>query len=198
MPVPPRLTEEDYKIAAALLACEVAAIKAVAEVESRGDGFLQDGRPRILFEGHIFHKYTNGQFAQSNPTLCYPKFTKQFYCTGTAEQRGQGELKRFDTASALDPSAAKKSCSIGKFQVMGFNFKICGFNSVDEFWDALSRDEGEQLKAFCKFVQGNRLDRHLRTHDWTSFAFRYNGESYKANKYDTKMAESYSKYAQLG
>jgi two-component sensor histidine kinase len=50
------LTEEDYKRAARRLGCSVAAIKAVAEVEAPGSGFLPDGRPKILFERHIFRR----------------------------------------------------------------------------------------------------------------------------------------------
>ena len=43
------LNEDDYKEAAELLRCDIPAIKAVAEVESSGAGFLCDGRPKILF-----------------------------------------------------------------------------------------------------------------------------------------------------
>ncbi|WP_262919099.1 N-acetylmuramidase family protein [Niabella hibiscisoli] len=50
----PILTEKDFQDAARQLNCEVAAIKAVAEVESKGDGFLPTGEPKILFERHIF------------------------------------------------------------------------------------------------------------------------------------------------
>ena len=33
---------------------EPAAIKAVVVVESGGNGFISDGKPKLLFEGHIF------------------------------------------------------------------------------------------------------------------------------------------------
>ena len=50
-----RLTESDFKHAAELLGVEVAAIKAVLEVETGNKGgFLAVGKPTILFEGHIF------------------------------------------------------------------------------------------------------------------------------------------------
>jgi hypothetical protein len=39
-----KLNENDFQAAATLLSCDVPAIKAVAEVESSGDGFLSDGR----------------------------------------------------------------------------------------------------------------------------------------------------------
>jgi uncharacterized membrane protein YgcG len=45
------------------------------------------------------------------------------------------------------------------------------------------------------FVIGNGLAKFLRDKDWTSFARRYNGPGFKANKYDTKMAAAYKRFA---
>ena len=50
------LSESDLKVFAQKFQVELAAVKAVNEIESSGKGFLLDGRPRILFEGHIFWK----------------------------------------------------------------------------------------------------------------------------------------------
>jgi N-acetylmuramidase len=191
------LTEQDYAAAARSLGCEVAAIEAVAEVETCGAGFLQDGRLRILFEGHIFHQFTGGRFAPDHPTICHPHATHDFYCKGDLETRGAGELKRLEQAMALDPTAARKSCSIGRFQVMGFNYEVCGYESVDQFWDALSRSEADHLNAFCAFVKRNRLDRYLRARNWEEFARRYNGPGYKQNKYDARLAAAYGRFAAM-
>ncbi len=195
MPGPERLTEKDYQKAAKLVGCEVAAIKAVAEVESSGAGFLSDGRPRLLFEGHQFYKYTKGAHKDVRPDLCHPKWTRANYAKGSAEARGAGELRRFEEASQLDRGAALMSCSVGKFQIMGFNFALCGYKSVEEFWEALARSEGDQLEAFCCYVKSVGLDKELRAHNWAEFARRYNGPEYKKNKYDEKLAQAYAKYA---
>lgn len=190
------LTESDFQAAAQILNCDVAAIKAVAEVESSGHGFLSDGRVKILFEGHQFYKRTNGAYAQSYPTICYKKWTKQFYTTGpTPDVCGAGELKRLETAIALNRRAALMSASYGKFQIMGFNHQVCGFNDVEKFYEAMQVSEGEQLKAFSKFVIGNGLDKALRKHDWVTFARGYNGEEYWKNKYDKKLAKAHAKYS---
>ncbi len=58
----PTLTDQDFQDAANMLGCNVAAIKAVSEVESRQKGFYDNGEPVILFERHIFSKYTNHMF----------------------------------------------------------------------------------------------------------------------------------------
>ena len=65
----PKLQEKDFQKAAKALNCDVAAIKAVAEVESKQDGFLPTDEPIILFERHIFSKLTKGIFDTSNPNI---------------------------------------------------------------------------------------------------------------------------------
>jgi hypothetical protein len=77
---------------------------------------------------------------------------------------------------------------------MGFNFALCGFKSVEEFWAALGRSEGEQLNAFCSYVKSVGIDDELRNHDWAEFARRYNGPEYKKNQYDTKLANAYARF----
>ena len=52
-----KLTNEMIKDLAIRLGLEPALLKAVQLVEAAGrDGFLADGRPQILFEGHIMYK----------------------------------------------------------------------------------------------------------------------------------------------
>ena len=56
------LSEADYSASAKVLGVEAASIKAVAEVETAGSAFDDSGRPRILFERHIFHALTAGKY----------------------------------------------------------------------------------------------------------------------------------------
>ena len=194
--MPQKLTDNDYTAAARLLKCNVAAIKTVAEVESRGDGFLSDGRVKVLFEGHHFYKYTKGAYAASHPSICFSKWTKEFYAKGaTAYIRGAGEFARLEMAMALNRTAALLSASFGKFQIMGFNFAICGFVTVEDFFTAMQRSEGEHLNAFCNYIKGNCLDDELRSQQWDKFACRYNGPEYKKNRYDASLAAAYLKYS---
>lgn len=62
----PALTSQYVLDAAAILNCSVAAIKAVAEVESNGDGFLSTGEPKILFGRYIFSSRNNRIFDRTN------------------------------------------------------------------------------------------------------------------------------------
>ncbi|WP_199898379.1 N-acetylmuramidase domain-containing protein [Methylobacillus glycogenes] len=53
---PKYLTMAEITAGAKLLGVEVEAILAINEVESRGVGFLPDGRPVILYERHIMYR----------------------------------------------------------------------------------------------------------------------------------------------
>lgn len=184
------MKDADFQAAADLLGCEVAAIRAVAEVESGRGGFNPDGSPVTLFEGHIFHRHTGGRFDDSHPDLSYPKWTKTYYGKGWKEE--QDRLRR---AIELDHEAALKSASWGRFQIMGFNHRACGFDTVQAFVEAMRTGEREQLLAFCAFLQAEGIDKALREKDWTTFARRYNGPGYAENQYHTKIAAAYAKHA---
>ena len=68
-------------------------------------------------------------------------------------------------------------------------------DDVEDFVAAMVESEDRHLEAFVGFVESNRLDRYLRTHNWARFARGYNGSQYRKNAYDTKMARAYEKYA---
>ncbi|WP_312076495.1 N-acetylmuramidase family protein [Chryseobacterium sp.] len=181
-----KLQEQDFINAAKTLNCEVAVIKAVAEVESKQDGFLPTDEPIILFERHIFSKLTKGIFDHSNPNIS--NRTPGGY--GAVAQ----QHKRLQSAVALDRNAALMSASWGKFQIMGFNFTLAGFNSLQQFVTAMYSSEAEHLEAFVEYVKNTFLDDELRSKNWAEFARKYNGPDYKKNKYDTKLAAAYKKY----
>jgi hypothetical protein len=184
------LTEQDYQRSADRLDCEVAAIKAVDEVEASGQGFLPSGEPKILFEAHIFDRLTNGRFRKSHPTLSSAKWDRKLY--GPA---GQHQHKRLAQAVALDRESALQSASYGRFQVMGFNWKLCGYRSLQHFINAMYRSEGDHLDAFVGYVKARGLADELQRKDWAGFALGYNGPGYKENRYDTKLAAAYRKHA---
>lgn len=66
------LPEDAYAKAAAQLGCDVAAIRAVAETEVKGEAWDFMGRPRMLFERHKFHKHTGGAYDKAHPDISSP------------------------------------------------------------------------------------------------------------------------------
>ena len=191
------LTEEAIREAANNLGVDVACVKAVAEVESLGNGFNSTGMVKILFERHKFYKFIAqkygvpkaNQLAAMHPDICSPKAGG--YTSSTAT-----EHKRLDKAIAIDRESAMKSASWGRFQVMGFNHAAAGFSNVEDFCVAMWKSEDEHLRAFVNFIKANpNMHQHLKNRNWAGFANAYNGPAYAQNKYDTKLAAAYRKYS---
>ena len=184
----PTLSESDYLDIANQLGCKVAAVKAVADVESSGDAFFSNGKPKILYEAHIFSHLTNHKYDQSNPSVSSRTWNRSLY------NGGSQEYARLEIAMTLDSSEALKSTSWGRFQIMGFNYSESGFTSVEAFVKAMFSSERKQLDAFVSFVKNKGLEKYLITLDWASFAKGYNGSQYEQNKYDVKLQKAFEKY----
>lgn len=181
------LSQEDYKRAADELGVEVAVIKAVASVESNGEPFLPDGRTPLLFEAHLFSRFTKGKFDHTHPHISSPKWNRKLYIGGPRE------WDRLEEAIGLDRVAALMSASYGAFQICGFNFAACGFKSVEEFVEAMKTEAG-QLAAFVAFIKSRDLDDELQRKDWAGFARGYNGPQYRLNAYHTRLARVYEQF----
>lgn len=183
------LTEADFARAATALDCEAAAIKAVTEVESGPSGFFPSGRPKILFEAHVFSGQTGHRYDSSHSDISSLKWNRSLY------RGGEAEYERLLKGMALDRAAALKSASWGRFQIMGFNHVAAGFRSIELFVQAMYQSEGRQIDAFVSFLQNSHLAAALRNKQWADFARGYNGQGYAANQYDTKLKQAYEKYA---
>lgn len=197
---PQRLQHEDYEDAAAALGVDKATIMAVCDVETSGSGFLPSGRPKILFEGHVFWSELQKinlnprEFVAGSEDILYQKWTRDHYLGGG------GEYTRLKRAMEIHEAAALKSASWGLFQIMGFNHAVCGFETVHAFVSAMYESERRHLLAFCGFVlltacNGKPLIQYLREKDWSGFARGYNGPGYKANQYDVKLASAYRNHS---
>lgn len=182
-----KLTEADVADAAKALGVNPAKIWTVWDVEASANPFI-DGRPTILFEPHIFSRLTGHKYDGSNPDISSRSWNKKLY-PGSQSGRWNQVLK----ATALDVDAGLSAASYGGFQILGANFKTCGYDSPWKFVYSQSRNERNQLLAFVGFVAGNGLKGVLQKGDWAAFAKGYNGTAYKANKYDERLASAYAK-----
>lgn len=192
-----KLTPEDFQWAAKELGCEVAAILAVDRVESRGAGFIPGTtEPTILFERHVFHRLTNGVFSTPDNVNISNKVPGGY-------KGGIAEHSRLQAAVALGKGREKsyadwvrvqalKSCSWGRFQIMGFNHELAGYSDLQDFINAMYKDERKQLEAFVAFIKNTGLVRYLNSKDWAGFALRYNGKEYARNQYDVKLRDAYN------
>lgn len=183
------ITDADYQAAATSLGVEVEVILAVSQVETMGDAFEERGRPRILFERHFFHRFTDGEYDDEYPVISNAK--------GGEYGRFSVQYDKLEQAYGLDPEAALKSASWGRFQIMGANHRAAGFATVTQFVIALTQSEAAHLTAFVSFVKSNAsMLEALRKKDWAGFAKRYNGPGYAKRGYDKHLEKAYNKLMQ--
>lgn len=163
------ITEEANRLGVPISTCA-----AVLIVETSGSSFGKNGKPIIRFERKIFNKYCPNDLSWKD---------------GNQEQ----QYKNLETAIGLNRDAAYMSISVGIAQIMGFNHSVVGFDTAEEMYDNFSESTENQILGFFKFIEkykGGKLIGYMKTGDFSSFAYSYNGPGYAANKYDTKMADA--------
>lgn len=191
----PKIDDWDYNMFSKLLGIEAAALKAVQEVETGGKGgFLANGKPQILFEGHVFWKELVN--LGINPEKYGSAWSNVLYKTWdrTKYKGGTGEWDRLELAKKINERAAYKSASWGMYQIMGNNYAKCGCKSVEDFARIMSKDSFSQFILGVEFLKNTGMVKYLKAKDWASFARVYNGSGYKQNKYDEKLEKAYNKY----
>jgi hypothetical protein len=175
---------------------DAAYIWTVVEVETagvtQGFGFRLDRRPQILFERHMFRKYTNGRFDSEAPDVSGPAGGYGLL----SEQYAKLEKALSLCAMAkLGAEPALQSASWGMGQIMGFNCGVGGYKSCVRMVQAMVRSEDHQLACMAGFLKANGLAEKLVRREWSSFARMYNGPSYWQNRYDVKLAEQFERFA---
>lgn len=189
------ITDLKFQQEAERLNIEIASIKAVAEIESSGSGFLQTGEPKILFEPHVFWRelvkrgVDPTQYITGNEDILYQVWGSKPYGK-VSEQHA-----RLQRAAVINREAALCSASWGKFQILGLHWSSCGCPSLQVFINKLYKDEDSHLELFSDFVISSGLTDELRNHKWKEFARQYNGPGYARNNYDTRLQQAYEKYS---
>lgn len=186
------LTNEQIKEIAKQYGLAFAHIKAIVEVESSGSGFV-NGLPKILYEPHIMYRRLGNtevrkKLMKEHPSLCYERWGTYKYGK-TSEQHS-----KLSIASQYDRDTALESCSWGLGQVMGYHWKLLGYESLQAFVNAMYKDEASQLDCMMRFIKANNLIPYLKSGNWARFARAYNGAGYAKNQYDIKLQRAYNKY----
>lgn len=194
--IPGRLTDDDIREVAAELGLEVAAVRAVIEVEAgaKQEGFWADGKPIINFDLSMFRRYA----ARNKVDLSRYRSSHSvvFARPNRVRYGGQqpAQQARLDAARTIDDTTAIQGTFWGMFQIGGFNWKICGTSSLEEFVRMMSRSERDQLELFAVFLRETGMLPLLQAKKWSAFARRYNGASYARRGYHTRLARAYAKH----
>lgn len=185
------LTETDFEEVAAELGVEVAAIKAVVEIEAgrTHEGFAAPGKPLINFDLSMFRRFATRRGVNLS------KYSKSHSVVFASSRGSQSRAhRRLEAAKSINPHAAVEGTFWGMFQIGGFNWKKCGAESIDDFVCRMSRSERDQLEMFASFITSTGLVKHLKTKNWAAFARGYNGPGYTKRSYHTRMAQAYARH----
>ena len=193
------LTEQDYEEVARELGVETAAIKAVVDIEAgkQHQGFSAPGKPLINFDLSMFRQQARRNGVNLSP---YTRSHSVVFSRPDSRRYGSqqnAQHERLKAAMTIDRKSAVQGTFWGMFQIGGFNWKLCGCNSIDEFVKKMSRSERDQLELFAAFIKSIGLDSALREKNWAKFARRYNGASYASRGYHTRMANAYARHKKL-
>lgn len=165
------------------LGCSAKQIVAVAMVESGGAGFDTAGRPKILFERHLFHRLTQGRWS--------PASFSQAQGGGYKES----SWEKLGAACGHDPDAAFSSASWGKFQVLGMHWAKLGYPSPYALAWTTAQSEGDHYELLIRYIETFGLKpaiRQLSANPETcrDFAKLYNGPGYRTFQYHIKLARA--------
>lgn len=151
---------------------------AILMKESNQSGFNKNGLIKTRFEKHIYIGFKNV---------------------------ANGTKKRHPSLPGLDPIWIKShsetqleflSTSFGIAQIMGYWYKLLGYETINEMIDAWVDSEEIQIRDFCLFCvrynDGNFL-KALKLLNFQSIAMQYNGRGYAQNNYDKDLHTYFQK-----
>lgn len=194
------ISEIKYKIVSTQLGIDICLLKAVANTESAGNGFLSDGQVKVLWEPHVWWR-TLKKYGLDPKVLIKkdPSLKKILYEKWGTLPYGKisEQHTKLQKAVEVHRESALEAASYGMFQTLGENWKWLGYSSIQEFVNTVMKDEDSQLDVFCRFIIRKDLVKYLQKVNIESFCYGYNGASYKKNKYDSKIKNFYLKCKQL-
>lgn len=167
-------------------------LHAVLDVETRGGGFDSKGRPKMLFEPHIFYRELTDLRQRDRAVrqqLAYQKWGTRKY--------PRDSYPRLLAAIDINRNAAFRSASWGLGQIMGFNCTLAGYVTAEQMAVHFMEDEEHHLEAIVKFIENSGLDDELRGHDWRGFARGYNGPGYAKHGYHIKLASAFRQWSSI-
>ena len=199
----PRLDPSDLPRIGSMIGVGEDIVRGVMETEAAGKSVDKNGRIKALYEPHVAYRASRGAVRQKLVAagLAYPKWKKGYPADS---------YPRIKAAMKIDETVALLATSWGFPQVLGENFAIAGYDSVQEMVLDFLGDEDNQLEGMVRFIQGAHLDDELRVlekkiakgqmltpDDARPFVRGYNGPGYEKNDYHTIFAKNVNKWVKV-
>lgn len=185
---------------------------AVLCVESSGKGFEPSNQNRMIirFENHLFWKY----WGKKNSEIFhkYLQYGKRedgklkvwlgHLWRESVEEEWQPfhgsqskEWQVLEFVRSLDDKAALLSISMGAPQIMGFNHRKIGYETVQKMFKKFSQDIRYQISGLFDFFD-DKMIKALQKRDFVTFAGYYNGPGQKY-KYGEWIQNYYDAFQEL-
>lgn len=172
----------------------MASIRTITEVESRGDGFMANGHPVILFERHVMYRQLRDKFGKARADELAKLHPDVVNSSPGGYGKESEQPKRLEKAASVDRECALNSASWGLFQIMGYHWRDLGYATQQTFINAMYKNEAGQLHAFCRFIKVNPgIHQALKNRNWERFAALYNGPAHAKHNYAGRMAAAYAR-----
>lgn len=194
------VTKAHFELLATELNVEKEVLRAIAVAETGDQPPFREyeyGKRHalILYERHYMRRLLLaggmssaevGDLARNEPEIVHT-YQKDYKYGALDEQ-----FTRLRRAREIDRSAAIKSCSWGKFQVMGEYYKHL-YGSAEELEEAQNYCALQHLQYYKVFlVREKNLIKPMQDRSWTLIAQRYNGMGQMG--YDVKIRRAYESF----
>lgn len=177
-------------------------LHAFMDVEASASGFDRQGRPKMLFEPHIFFRLLGKgpkRDAAVKAGLAYAKWGAKPY--------PRDSYPRLIQAMAIDEVAALKSASWGLSQILGQWHADCGYPTARAMVEAFMADEEAHLEATVRLLTAWKVDDDLRrlaalkrpttAEDCAAIAKVWNGEAYAKHDYHGRLAKAHNRWRKI-
>ena len=191
----PQETTEAIARVAREFSLEAAALAAIVEIETGGRAFVAvNGRtePPIRFEGHYFDRRLSPDKRARARALGLSS-PAAGVVPNPASQAARWQL--LVRAAAIDAGAAFESTSWGLGQVMGAHWAWLGYAGVDALVAEARSGAAGQARLMARYIAKAGLAEALTRRDWPAVARGYNGPGYRANRYDTRLAQAFARHS---
>lgn len=178
-------------------------IHGVLDVEAAGKSTDSNGRIKALYEPHVAYRNSKGAVRDRlvKAGLAYPEWKRNY---------PRDSYPRIKKAMEIDETVALLATSWGFPQILGENYALAGYDTVQDMVLDMLKGEDRQLSAMVNFIKGVGLDDELRViqekldrgqritpDDARPFVRGYNGSQYAKNDYHTKFATAVNKWARI-
>jgi hypothetical protein len=187
-----RIDDYDLPRLGALIGVGEDELHAFMDVEAGGSGFDSVGRPKMLFEPHLFYRNLGPGAKRDEAVrqgLAYAKWGAKPY--------PKESYTRLAKAIKIDEEVALKSASWGLTQILGQWHKEIGYPTAKAMVEAFADDEANHLEATIKLLIDWKVDDDLKAHRWATVAKAWNGPQYAKHGYHKKLEAAYEKWAKI-